>query len=107
MSYACAICGGNQGSTHTVREMMLGTRKPYEYFWCASCGCFQLTQPTDSATHYPADYVSFQFGRRRRGISALLRRLRNRGVFRGNVFGRVLNLLAPYHAVAADQWLTR
>jgi SAM-dependent methyltransferase len=44
---------------HTVREMMYGTRKTFEYGECPRCGCLTLlTVPPDLAEYYPDDYYS-------------------------------------------------
>lgn len=44
----------------TAREMMFGTREPFDYFECGSCGTLQITRvPSDLARHYPAEYLSF------------------------------------------------
>ncbi|WP_153559151.1 class I SAM-dependent methyltransferase [Roseimaritima sediminicola] len=51
----CQICGGRQGSTHLVREMMFGLRHRFAYFLCDRCDCLQLTQPpADYSDYYPA-----------------------------------------------------
>lgn len=55
--FACRICGGTAGSSHKVREMMMGVREEFDYFECAGCGCLQIKEiPADIAKYYPADY---------------------------------------------------
>lgn len=56
----CAICDSNQGSLHSLREMMFGTRDEFEYWECSSCGCIQITSvPGQMAGYYPEQYYSF------------------------------------------------
>jgi SAM-dependent methyltransferase len=56
----CAICDGNDGSTHSLREMMFGTRHEFEYWECSGCGCIQITSvPERLGDYYPEQYYSF------------------------------------------------
>ncbi len=58
----CRICGtrGDFALFHT-REMLHGTRQPFDYFECASCGCVQITDvPDDLSLFYPDNYFSFR-----------------------------------------------
>lgn len=41
--------------------MMFGTREPFDYFQCSSCGCLQIAKvPIAMERFYPPDYYSFQ-----------------------------------------------
>jgi len=57
----CRICENSQGNTTiVVREMMYGTRDPFEYLVCAGCGCVQIAEvPENLSDYYPDDYYSF------------------------------------------------
>jgi len=45
--------------------MMFGTREPFEYFECLSCGCLQIMQvPDDLSPFYPEGYYSHRIPRR-------------------------------------------
>ena len=62
MYRVCRICGNDQGMvSYHPREMMFGTREPFDYFQCGACGCLQIEQiPEDLGSYYPAGYFSFQ-----------------------------------------------
>ncbi|HUG41125.1 MAG TPA: class I SAM-dependent methyltransferase [Longimicrobiales bacterium] len=62
----CRICGKGTGNErYTVKEMMLGTRDPFEYFECGSCGTVQIADiPDDLGRYYPRDYYSVRGGSR-------------------------------------------
>ena len=64
MSAACRVCGAPGPHPALVaREMMFGTREPFEYVACTACGCVQIAEvPADLSAHYPADYYSFGAG---------------------------------------------
>jgi SAM-dependent methyltransferase len=57
----CRICGNAScNQAFTVREMMFGSKEPFEYFECRACGAMQIsTIPADLARHYPAGYYAF------------------------------------------------
>jgi len=56
----CAICNGNEGSTHLLREMMFGTGDVFEYWECSGCGCIQIASvPEHIGDYYPEQYYSF------------------------------------------------
>lgn len=59
---ACRICGNFDGNTTwLVREMLHGTREPFDYFQCRACGCLQITKiPDDLGRFYPENYYSFR-----------------------------------------------
>src|SRR5687768_1233497 len=107
MTFVCGICDGNTGSRHSVREMMFGTRERFSYVVCADCGCCQLVDDAEPERHYPPQYYAFQVPVQSAGVRRWLRILRNRGVFRGNVLGKLLALVWPYPVFAAERWFPR
>jgi SAM-dependent methyltransferase len=55
----CRLCGGSIDTTAAVREMMFGTREPFDYHHCGRCGCWQIADyPGDMSRHYPTGYLS-------------------------------------------------
>lgn len=45
-----------------IREMMFGTREPFEYFVCAACETLQIVKTLEGeelAQHYPPNYYSY------------------------------------------------
>jgi SAM-dependent methyltransferase len=79
-SQACRICNNREGNhVHRAREMMFGTREPFDYLECAACGCLQLLDvPSDLSRFYPDNYYSLgQPGRSSDGtIAAAAKRAR-------------------------------
>lgn len=74
----CRICSGAQeGPTASVREMMFGTRERFDYFFCGSCGTFQIAEmPEDVGRYYSGKaYYSFNNRQRTPGWKKLLTRL--------------------------------
>lgn len=57
---ACEICANATGNKlHLAREMMFGTREPFQYLECAECGCVQLVDvPKDLSKYYGDNYYS-------------------------------------------------
>ncbi len=58
----CIICGHAHISSNyfTAKEMMFGTRDPFTYFECATCGTVQIaTMPDDLSPYYPKGYYSY------------------------------------------------
>jgi SAM-dependent methyltransferase len=59
----CRLCrstGPHQ--TIAVREMMFGTREPFEYFSCVACDTLQIVDALigeELTRHYPSDYYSY------------------------------------------------
>lgn len=100
---ACRICGQSHGTRHIVREMMHGSRRPYDYYKCRSCGCMQLAQDVSISEQYPPEYYAFTPQPRARGLRRVFRRWRNRGVFRGGPF-RALSAVKPYPVAGAERW---
>jgi len=59
MTNVCRICGNAENNTiHRAREMMFGTRDPFDYLECAACGTLQITKIPDLSKYYPKDYYS-------------------------------------------------
>jgi len=54
----CRLCDNASGNPgFTAREMMYGTRKPFDYFQCARCESLQIAQtPEAVGSYYPASY---------------------------------------------------
>jgi SAM-dependent methyltransferase len=54
----CPICGAQGGFlVHQAQEMMFGTREPFVYHECLSCGTLRIAQvPADLERHYPDAY---------------------------------------------------
>ena len=58
---ACRICASELGNQlHQAREMFFGTRDPFTYIECASCGTLQIQDVPDLRPYYSGDYYSFQ-----------------------------------------------
>lgn len=57
----CRICDAAfTGDYLAAKEMMFGTKKTFEYFQCATCGCLQISSiPKDIEEYYPSNYYSF------------------------------------------------
>ena len=99
-SHACRICGTeNENRTYNVREMLHGTREPFEYFECADCGCVQISQiPADLGRYYPSTYQSYKdYGRRARSRARrLVDSARVGYALSGKgIFGRIAHALLP------------
>jgi SAM-dependent methyltransferase len=58
----CRICGGlTDAPPYRVREMLYGSREPFDYFECGDCGCVQIAKiPADLSRFYPPGYFSFR-----------------------------------------------
>jgi SAM-dependent methyltransferase len=57
----CRICANELGNQlHQAREMFLGTRDPFTYIECASCGTVQIQDVPDLHPYYSGEYYSFQ-----------------------------------------------
>jgi SAM-dependent methyltransferase len=86
----CRIC--NHIGLHenfTVREMMYGTRREFEYFQCSNCGCLQILDiPDDMSEYYPADYYSFSNSTRAPQDTPAIRRHLEKWITRPALFGR-------------------
>ncbi|MEI6225655.1 MAG: class I SAM-dependent methyltransferase [Deltaproteobacteria bacterium] len=57
---ACRLCGNRTGNhLHTAREMMNGTREPFEYVECGACRCLHIREvPANLGDHYGEGYYS-------------------------------------------------
>ena len=102
----CRICSNQAGNRPWMAyEMMLGTRTPFRYFECASCGCLQIeTIPADLDRYYPGDYYSFDEppSSRGTGIGARLKSWRDGAELRGAPWiGRLLAWRQPNRELAA------
>lgn len=58
--FACRVCESEgDADVFRAREMMFGSREPFDYAKCGACGCLQIVSvPGDLARHYPPDYYS-------------------------------------------------
>ena len=57
----CRICANQSGNKlHQAREMFFGTRHPFIYIECASCGTVQIQTIPDLAPYYAKNYYSFR-----------------------------------------------
>ncbi len=58
----CRVCRAKfDGNAFVAREMMLGTRHPFEYWECGTCGSVQILDvPDNLGDYYPAEYFSFK-----------------------------------------------
>ena len=80
----CRLCLNKvANNTHTVREMMFGTKDEFHYLECSACGCLQLLDPPASMDrYYSGDYYSFKATAEPRSSvfspRLLVRTLRNR-----------------------------
>jgi SAM-dependent methyltransferase len=54
VTHQCPICRSAGNRRHSAREMLIGTRDPFEYAECTSCGCLFLLDPPDLAPYYRA-----------------------------------------------------
>jgi len=59
----CRLCGTTgPHQTIAVREMMCGTREPFEYYSCAACDTLQIVNVPEGEElmrHYPPNYYSY------------------------------------------------
>lgn len=57
----CRICENTAGNrVHAAREMMFGTRDPFDYLECGACGTVQILKVPDHSKYYPDNYLSFE-----------------------------------------------
>ena len=58
----CRVCNFTAKQVvHVAREMMYGTRQPFDYFQCGRCGCLQIgTIPKNIGDFYRSDYYSLK-----------------------------------------------
>jgi SAM-dependent methyltransferase len=63
MTNLCRICGNTENNLiHQAREMMFGTREPFDYLECGACGTLQICEIPDLRRYYPKDYYSLNQG---------------------------------------------
>jgi SAM-dependent methyltransferase len=86
---SCRVCGAvGSFKEYSVREMMFGSREPFEYFQCDACHCLQIAEiPTDLQRHYPRNYYSFGSGGQNQAPTAARRWLQKQRA-RTAIFGR-------------------
>lgn len=102
----CRICGNEDGNRpFTAREMMLGTRTPFEYQECGRCGVLQIREvPDDLSRYYAPPYYSFDRPYRAPPIRRWLRRRLARHVLGG--FDPIGAILARARGITPDlEWV--
>lgn len=59
-NFECRLCQTSGAyPLFTVREMMYGSRRAFDYIHCLACGCLQILKiPSQLGQHYPSDYYS-------------------------------------------------
>src|SRR5262245_55018679 len=59
MAGRCNACGSDASGSVVVREMMFGTRQPFDYRVCGECETASLSSPpADMGDYYPDGYYS-------------------------------------------------
>ncbi len=109
----CLICQCETGQTHSVREMMFGTREVFHYFECDLCSCLSLRDPpNDLSQYYPAEkYYSLGATRStlvpRNEFRRWLKKYRDRAAClnRGGVAGFIANRYPNEDASVWRNWL--
>ncbi|MDZ7771565.1 MAG: class I SAM-dependent methyltransferase [Balneolaceae bacterium] len=75
----CRICERQTTGDFRVREMMFGSREPFDYVRCTGCGCVQLANiPDDLSAYYPPDYYAHRREEGESLLKSLLTERRNR-----------------------------
>jgi SAM-dependent methyltransferase len=104
----CDVCSNTSNNTVvTIREMMQGSRTPFEYIECGRCGCLHLDPvPDDLSQFYASDYYSLAT-RTRSPFKGRVRKARDSSAVgsRPNLLGAALCRLSsppPY-----VEWLER
>lgn len=84
----CRVCSNTENNpAYTVREMMFGTGRSYEYFACSACQCLQIGKPPSNPEElYPSHYYSYQpIAERRAGaVRRVLDNLKTRATLSTN-----------------------
>jgi 2-polyprenyl-3-methyl-5-hydroxy-6-metoxy-1,4-benzoquinol methylase len=96
---SCRICGNTENnSLYQVREMMQGTREPFDYFQCAQCQCLQIRSiPEDLSRYYSDTYYSFQPLPEKTACKKWLFKQRDRfAVSNSGLVGRVMYRFFPH-----------
>jgi SAM-dependent methyltransferase len=111
----CRICASTGSHRRfVVREMMFGTREPFEYFECSNCQTLQIVDvPADLARHYPRNYLGSGLIGDGPGVELASRRLttflkhqRFAYVLHGrNLIGRLLSKWRAPHFPYSLDWL--
>ena len=58
-SRACRVCSGATSPALRAREMLFGTREPFDYVECRNCGCVQRASlPVAAQEAYRSDYYT-------------------------------------------------
>ena len=90
--YICQYCEcNNPKKSYIVKEMMFGSKEPFEYLECASCGGLQISNiPQHISKYYPSNYYSLNYTR-----DNLLKRFIKKSRFhysftRHGIFGKIL-----------------
>lgn len=95
----CRICGSNSISeTFIAKEMLQGSREPFEYFVCDNCSTVQISSTDlDMTKYYNSSYYSLSNDNSKQ--SNLFVRIRNRHVFqrKNGLFGNLLQYLFPIY----------
>lgn len=89
----CRICGeAGDHARFTAREMMFGSREPFEYFECRRCGCLQIAEiPRDLGRFYGGGYYSYASPPEEPGLRRYLKRRRTEHALgRPSLLGRAL-----------------
>lgn len=105
-TFTCRVCGAiGAHDTFVGREMMFGTREPYDYFQCGSCGCLQIAEiPVDLPRYYPSNYYSFSTDEPVRKPGRLRHLIEKRRTYTA-LFGKgylVNRLLKPFVALPSE-----
>jgi SAM-dependent methyltransferase len=84
----CPFCGEAAGwDPYRIREMMFGTREPFDYGRCRACGSLTIARvPDDLGRHYPDAYYA-NTPRATIEADSLVRRIATREVVRQELFG--------------------
>ena len=99
---ACRICNSGDVELVALREMLFGTREPFDYVHCRSCGSIQIAElPTDLGRYYPPEYFEARGGtvdiRKLGPVEGLADRTRNAAYLfgRGRLIAGALRSLRP------------
>jgi len=108
--HTCRIChNSNNNKIYTIREMMYGSEKEFDYFECSDCGCLQIKDiPKDLAKYYPVDYLSFSPPKVRRfsALISIFNQQRLRGSLGDNSFCSFI-LYKFFGCPSLPQWISK
>ncbi len=94
----CKICDSTNLSVFEVKEMELGLREIFKYYYCNSCGSLQIEEiPKNLEKYYPQDkYYSLKENQKKSTIKKLLSKIRDTSYLnRYNFIGKFLDLYFP------------